>query len=474
MEQSESRARVWLWRVWLLIGVGVVVVALYRVFRAPLELIVPPLALASVIVYLLNPTVRWLSGRGLSRGLATLLAYVVMIAFLVGIVAVVGPLIGEQIRDLVDEAPAIAASVQRTVNDVLARAGLSQRILIDPQNPETQAAVEQFIADNREQLLGFVRGAGTVVTRVFHVVLTFVLAPILAFYFLADLPSVRDGLRRLIPPSRRDEVADMVIRIGGTVGAYFRGQLLVAAFVAVATSLALALVGLPFWAVVGALAGVFNLIPLIGPFVGGAVGVVIALTVGGGLGQAVAVVIAMTVVQQVDNHLITPNIMSRTVHVHPVTVIIGLTAAGAMFGILGMLVAIPFIATVKLLTIYLLVTRVPSMQHLAGTGPGLFDGVVREPPEGTLIALGREMRSAFDRRRREAGRMAGRAREAEPPNERRRATEPAARRGSDPAARRGSEPPATRPAGTGPSAERPAEGAAVGGDTAEGERPPDD
>jgi hypothetical protein len=109
----------------------------------------------------------------------------------------------------------------------------------------------------------------------------------------------------------------------------------------------------------------------------------------------------MTLVQQIDNHVITPNILSRTVHVHPVTIILSLAVAASMFGILGMLVAIPTIAAVKLVVMYILVTRFPSMGHLAGDGPEIIDGVpVGDPRDRSLVGLGRELRGAWERRKR--------------------------------------------------------------------------
>ncbi len=291
--------------------------------------------------------------------------------------------------------------LQDTVNNQLRRLGVVQRVSLDPQSTETQTAVQQFLEDNREQMVGLLRGAGTVVAGLVAGLIAIVLAPVLAFYVLADQPRLSDGVRRLVPPSSRSEVVDVTQRILRTVGAYVRGQLLVATFVAVATAVGLAIVGLPFWALVGVVAGVFNLIPFVGPFVGGLLGAVVALTVGNGLGQAIAVVVVMVVVQQVDNHVITPGVLSRTVHVHPVTIILALATAASLFGILGMLVAIPVLAAGKLVVMYLLVTRVPSMAHLAGEGPEIIDGVpVGEPRDSSLVSMGRELRVAWEVRRR--------------------------------------------------------------------------
>jgi predicted PurR-regulated permease PerM len=407
-------SRLWLWRVWTAIGILVLLAAAWWLLREPLAIVGAPLALAAIIVYLLNPVVGGLKRRGLPRALGTAVAYVVVTAGLVALVTAVGPVIASQVGELLERLPEISESLQATVNGQLARMGIEERVTVDLQSDQTRASIERFLDDNRDTLLDVLRGAGIVLGRVLHGLLTIVLAPILAFYLLADLPRILEGVQRLFPPGPRAEVVEVAARIGRAVGGYFRGQLLVATFVGVATAAGLALIGLPLWALVGLAAGLFNLVPLVGPFVGGLIGVVVALTVGDGGGQAVLVVVVMTVVQQVDNHLVTPNIVARTVKVHPMTVILGLLVAGTLYGLVGMFVVIPVIAAIKLAVMYVLVTRVPSMRHLAGEEPALFgpEDALPEVREGTLVALGRDLRRAWERRRpREDGRGSGHRRD---------------------------------------------------------------
>lgn len=401
---------------WLVIGLGVVLWAGWRIFHEPIRIILPPLGLAAVAVYLLNPLVSYFERRGIRRALATALTYLLAAGIVVGVGFALGPLISDQVGDLIRESPDIAVSTQDFVNERLADAGIDYEVSFDLSDEATQQSIREWVEANSDQLLALAGGAFDIVGRLFHVVLTLILAPFLAFYILMDLPKISATMTRLVPPGTRGEVIVVARRIGSLVGAYFRGQLLVAAFVGVASSIALWAIGLPFWAIVGFTTGLFNLVPLIGPFVGGLIGVIIALTVGGGFTQALWVVALLTAVQQVDNHVITPNVMSRTVKVHPVTVIITLAAAAAMFGILGMLVAIPFVAAAKLVVIYMLVTRVPTMAHLGGETVELFDedGVPIATGRGddsALFAMGRDLRAAWEKAR---GRDGSSSEESEP------------------------------------------------------------
>jgi predicted PurR-regulated permease PerM len=207
------------------------------------------------------------------------------------------------------------------------------------------------------------------------VALVFIVGPVLAFYLLVDLPKIKRGLRAAIPTRRRREVESVMQRIGRAIGGFFRGQLLVALFVGVASALALWIVGLPFWAVVGLVAGLFNLIPLIGPFIGGIVAVLVAFTTDAGAGGllnlepgwplAAGSAVALLIVQQIDNHILSPNIVARTVNLHPVTVMLGLLAGGTLLGLWGMLLAMPVLATAKILILHFWDTRVqwPPADH---------------------------------------------------------------------------------------------------------------
>src|SRR3546814_12393457 len=113
------------------------------------------------------------------------------------------------------------------------------------------------------------------------------------------------------------------------------------------SSIGMLIIDLPFWLIVGMVAGLFNMIPLIGPWVGAVPGIVIALTTGGGMSQAVWVAIVMAIVQQIDNHFISPIVLQRAVKHHPAVVMLALLAGGTPSGFFGLLHAGPAHATPK-------------------------------------------------------------------------------------------------------------------------------
>jgi predicted PurR-regulated permease PerM len=187
--------------------------------------------------------------------------------------------------------------------------------------------------------------------------ITFILAPLLALYLLIDLPQLQRDLLNLVPESHRAEAADLGSKTGRAVGGFFRGQLFVAMTVGVLSAIGFRLIGLPFWLVIGAIAGFFNLIPLIGPYIGGAIGFVVG-TVSGGFSLGLKAALVELVVQQIDNHLISPQVMKRTVQLHPATVMLALLAGGTIAGFWGVLLGVPAVAVAKILLSHMWSTRV--------------------------------------------------------------------------------------------------------------------
>jgi predicted PurR-regulated permease PerM len=337
---------------WTTIGLLILSFILFRYVLYPIRIIFPPLVVAMIAVYLLNPIVTRLERRGMRRLWGALLVYLVFASVVGTAMYFLIPLVADQVGEFVRAAPRIFGDAVDAFREFLARFGLNFE--------GAEAPSSEGIVDVLGRVFSFTRG-------LLDLAIVLVLGPILGFYFLVDLPKIKRGFRGLIPARRRAEVEDVAGKIARAIGAFFRGQLLVALFVGIAGSIGLFIVGLPFWAIVGLVTGLFNLVPLIGPFIGAAVAIFIAFTTndsGGllglepGLPLAVGSAIALLIVQQIDNHIISPNMIGRTVRLHPVTVMLGLLIGGTLLGLWGMLLAIPVIAAIKILFLHAWDTRV--------------------------------------------------------------------------------------------------------------------
>jgi predicted PurR-regulated permease PerM len=330
-------------------GIGVVVLA-YLLVRLLLYVnpVVPPLLIAVAVVYLLNPVVSALERRGVPRVAGAGIVYLLFICVVALVVSLLVPVVARQVSQVIEHFPDYLADAQASVRRLAARFGQEPNFHLDADQIRQWLTAE----DNRRTVTRYLTGLRTVTTSVLSGLIIFVIGPVMAFYLLVDLPRLERGAMALVPPSRREEIRSLMDRIGQAVGGFFRGQLLVALFVGVASSIGLWAIGLPFWLLVGMVAGVFNLVPLIGPFIGGGLAVVIALISGQPL-KAVWAALVLLAVQQIDNHLISPNVMGRTVQLHPVVVMLALLVGASFAGLFGMLVIVPLVAVAKIVFLFL-------------------------------------------------------------------------------------------------------------------------
>jgi predicted PurR-regulated permease PerM len=350
-------ARVARWGVvaWATIGVLLLGYILFRYALYPIRIIFPPLVVALVLVYVLNPLVSRLQERGMPRLTAALITYLAFLTLIVVGLRFLIPVLADQVRGFASSVPDLVDRAQGSIRAFADRVGF---------NLDTGLVLD---SENQRQVLNFLGRLLSLTRGLFHVALILILGPILAFYLLVDLPKIRRGVEAFIPARRRPEVESVLQDLGRALGGFFRGQLLVALFVGLASSLGLYIVGLPYWALIGMIVGLFNLIPLVGPFIGAIPALFIAFTTsttGEGLlrlepgwPMALGASIALLTVQQIDNHIISPNIVARTVKLHPVTVMLGLLAGGTLLGVWGMLMAVPTIAGVKILLLHAWDTR---------------------------------------------------------------------------------------------------------------------
>jgi predicted PurR-regulated permease PerM len=328
----------------LLILTGVVFWALGQVTE-----IFPPLFVALITIYLLNPLVTRLEGRGLSRVFGSCLTYVLLIAIVVTALILLIPV-------LVHQGAAFAQDLPKAVDRFggyahRASIEIERRIGGNFQLSEWVGSRSDLVSEGLNRVGGLLKSAAQALTLI-------VIGLVIGFYLLVDLPRLRRGAVHMIPPDRRDEVRKIANAVAAAMGAFFRGQLLVAFVVGVMSAIGMWAIGLPSWGIVGAIAGFFNLVPLIGPFIGAVPAILIAATLDAPI-KILLVIVILTVVQQIDNHFISPNVMGWSVKLHAVTVMLSLTAGAALAGLFGMLVAVPIVASLKIVFAHIWRTRVP-------------------------------------------------------------------------------------------------------------------
>lgn len=380
---------------WSVLGV-LLLVGIFIWSLALLRDIFPPMALALVLIFLLNPMVTGLQRRGIRRGLGTAAIYMLFIMAIFVAVSYLIPPLGRQINELVERFPEIQEDTIASAENLAGRFGVSLEdlgldSLLGAQAPAEEGPATPGGKPAPSFLEGlesdFFAGAGKFATGALHVVVNFILAPVFAAYLLIDLPKIQKAFLHYLPPRYKDEWLPLFERSGHAVGSFFRGQMLVAAIVGVMSCLSFLFIDLPFWLPIGLLAGFFNIIPLVGPFVGGGVAVLVG-AVTGGPSLAIKAAVAMVVVQQIDNHFISPKIMGWAVRLHPVAVMVALIIGLSFGGLLGMLLAVPALGVVKIVFVHYYETRILGNWDYWEVATG--EGLVKDAGEESSIPPGPE------------------------------------------------------------------------------------
>ena len=373
---SSDRLRQAALVVWIAVGL-VALGWVFLIIGEAIRVIWLPLAFAAGLVFLLDPAVKVFAGLHIPRPVGAILAMLVLLALIVAVGALVWPTVQQQGVELIQQLPDLYVSVVDWLREVAVTLGL------DIDDFLSQQAIEEWLRDPANQetiqglLFGFGAGAGVVIRGVAETIAVVGLAPVLAIYLLIDLNRFKRNTLELMPPRHRNEISYVSGEVGTALGSFVRGQLLVSLIVGVASSLGMWAIDLPFWLLIGIIAGFLNLIPFVGPVVGGALAALVAL-LNSDPWQAVWAVLIMIAVQQLDNHLITPMIQRARVNLSPLVIVLALIVGGALAGLLGVLVAIPATAAMRIVVGHLWRTRILG-QSWKEAGEAMIK--MTEPPE---------------------------------------------------------------------------------------------
>ena len=320
-----------------------------------------PVVFAIGIVVILNPLVTFLQHLRLPRVLGATVAYVLSLVVLIALGSALSVPVVQQAEEFADRLPEIYEAVYEQVDSIADNLGLALSL------PESTEQISDWLAD-RENLgaLGGLADAlgddlGDTLWRlaggVAEALVVILLAPVLAFYLLTDLPRLRALLLSLTPHRFREEVVYLLGAVTSTISRFARGQFLVASIVAVLGSFVMWVLGLPFWLIVGVLSGVLNLIPFAGPVAGATLAFLVSLLVGKPLTGLLAILL-FTTIQQFDNHVVTPMVQRTRVKLSAFTIVVALVVGASVGGFLGVLIAVPVVGLFRLLAGHVWRTRV--------------------------------------------------------------------------------------------------------------------
>lgn len=332
--------------------------------------------IALILAYLLNPIVNvfdqhaltFIPFNGLRRSLAVLLTFALLIlAITLGIIVIVPPLVS-QTQDFLEELPDLVASYEEQLERSLSRPISVGNTKIIPweelrgvlggdEDPENQVDLSNTV---RDAITTLSEPVVNVATFAISFVFSFFLMLVIMFYLMKDGPAFIHKIDHAIPIEYQGDVRRLIYELGLIWDAYLRGQLLLGIIVGVETGLAAAILGLPQPLVLGLLAGFLEFIPNIGPILSSIPAILFALispstTIPGLEGVPFALIVAAVYIfiQQSEALFLIPRIMGHSLDLHPVAILIAVISGAALAGLLGIVLAAPVLATIRLLLIYI-------------------------------------------------------------------------------------------------------------------------
>ena len=312
--------------------------------------------LSVVIAYVLLPIAKlierampWRRNHpSLARGIAVGLIFLVGVGAIIGLAFAVIPPTIDQGRQFIEDFPSFLNSARLTLERWVDRYAdivpADVRVAIEEALAGAGDIVGQATWNVAKQTLGVIAGS-------FTFVLALATAPILVFYLMKDSAPVRESLHKPFPSVVHPYLVEVLTIADRTLGGYIRGQLLLGAVVGTIVAVGLLLLDVPFAFLLGIVAGITELVPIIGPWVGGAVGVLVTLATEPD--KVLWVILLYLIVQLLENTLLVPRIQAGSLNLHPVAIILVITIGSQYFGLWGVILGPPVVALAKETAVYL-------------------------------------------------------------------------------------------------------------------------
>lgn len=331
--------------------IGLILVTTYLIkewkllnFLGAVLSILSPFFIGIIIAWLLDPIVTWLQKNGFKRAIATVMVFLSFISLVVLFFVLLIPSFADQINEFIGSAPSVLNNIKKFGEN-----------LFDKLNN----IYNYDFTNIKEQLYGGLSNivSGLTVTLPNKVIsiassivsggLNIIFGLFIAFYMLFDFNNVRKHLFNLLPKSIHADAITLTDRLNKTLKSYVQGTLLIMLLLFIFQSITLAIAGLSSPMLFGMFCAVTNVIPYIGPYIGGIPAVIVGFTISPATG--IFTLLAVVIAQFLESYFLNPIVMSKTMKLHPVTIMIGLLIFGHFFGILGMVLATPIISCIKII-----------------------------------------------------------------------------------------------------------------------------
>lgn len=300
-----------------------------------------PFFIGFAIAWIFNPLVMLLEKKGIKRGIAVPIVYLLFLGVLFLFFYFLIPTVYNQLNDLIVSIPGILSQIEDFIKNILNNI---QGIDVEVVQANIFATIENVMTNITTNLPEFILNS---VGAIFSGIGTVLIALVIGIYMLFDFNNINNYLMKFIPKKHKNDVSLLITQMGQEVRKCVNGTLLVAFMVFVGDSIGFVIVGLKAPILFGLLCGITDLIPYIGPYIGGVAAVIVGFSQGTVVGIITTIIVV--IVQLIENYVLQPIVMSKTMKLHPVTIMLGLLIFGYFFGIVGMILATPTIALFKVI-----------------------------------------------------------------------------------------------------------------------------
>ena len=307
-----------------------------------------PLFIGVLIAWLFKPIVKKLQEKGMRKGFACALVYIVFIGIILWILFTLIPLLYNQINDLIGQLPSISADVQNWLNNFFNKLANIPGVNVDDIKLTATAKLQEIgtnlTSSIPEHTVSFisslVSGIGT-----------FGLGLVIGFFVLVGIDNPLEAIKDFLPTKSHNMIEGIVGSINQAARNFISGAVIDSTLVFIVSSILLWIVGLKAPLLFGFFCGITNVIPYAGPYIGGFPAVIVGFSQSPLTGLLVLAM--LVIIQSVEGTFIQPIIMSKSTKLHPVTIMMGLLLFGHFWGMLGMFISTPVIAAIKAVFVYL-------------------------------------------------------------------------------------------------------------------------
>ena len=316
-------------------------------FLGSLLKILIPFFIGIFIAWLFNPIVKFLTKHKFNRVGATILVYGIFIVVLTLFIVFSVPVATKEINDFIKIIPKLGQGLSDFIDKVF--------VILDPivngNSESIKSEIYNTIATiGKDITVGLPNKIISIVTSIVSGLGTFLIGLFIGLYMLLDFDNVSKGIINLFPIKARENIRSLMDIANKNLVNYVQGLLFTTTLVWLGNTIGFSISGLKAPVLFALFCGVTNVIPYIGPWIGAAPAVIVGFTQG--IPTGIVTIISVVVVQALDNVIFTPLVQSKNLKLHPVTIIISLLIFGHFFGIIGMVLAAPLIATLKTIFIY--------------------------------------------------------------------------------------------------------------------------